>query len=115
MWYNQLNKWVHEYIWILEVTVIVWPLSKVTQIYTLRSRKAHWSQISCRAFMDGEERKFVQMTKMATMSICGKKPLKIFYRQPWYKALGTQALQSLFKWWSWVDHDLLYGKVNFAF
>ena len=47
--------------------------------------------------MDGEERKFVQMTKMATMSICGKKPLKIFYRQPWYKALGTQALQSLFK------------------
>ena len=29
-------------------------------------------------------------------------------------ALATQALQSLYKWWSWVDLDLFYGKVNFG-
>ena len=34
--------------------------------------------------------------------------------QTWYTASRTSALQSLFKWWSWVDLDLLYGKVEFA-
>ena len=29
-----------------------------------------------------------------------------------YKALGTRALQSLFKCWSGVDHDLLYGRMK---
>ena len=27
-------------------------------------------------------------------------------------ASGTQALQSLYKWWPWVDLDLFYGKVK---
>ena len=62
------------------------------------------------------------MTKIATMPIYGKTPLKDLrrnqqadYLQTWHKALGTLALQNLFKWWSWVDLDLLYEEVNIAF
>ena len=29
-------------------------------------------------------------------------------------ALGTQAHHSLFKWWPWVDLNLVYGKVKFG-
>ena len=32
----------------------------------------------------------------------------------WHVAWGTQALQSLYKWWPWVDLDLFYIKVKFA-
>ena len=32
--------------------------------------------------------------------------------ETWHVALGTQALQSLYKWWPWVDLDLFYGKVK---
>ena len=34
--------------------------------------------------------------------------------ETWHVALGTQALQSLYKWWPWVDLDLFYGKVKFG-
>ena len=34
--------------------------------------------------------------------------------ESWYAASGTQVLSSLFKWWSWVDLDLFYGKVKFG-
>ena len=61
------------------------------------------------------------MTKMAAMPINGKKPLKIFFsNQKSYDletcsvTLGTQAVQSLCKWWPWVDLDLFYGKVKFG-
>ena len=33
----------------------------------------------------------------------------------WYVASGMWGLPSLFKWWSWVDLDLLNVKVNFCF
>ena len=53
------------------------------------------------------------VTKLATMPIYGKINFKNLlrnqlanYLRTWYKALGTQALQSL----SWIDLDLLYGK-----
>ena len=32
----------------------------------------------------------------------------------WYSTMETRTLQCLFKWWSWVDLVLLYGKVNFG-
>ena len=34
--------------------------------------------------------------------------------ETWHVALGTQALQSLCKWWRWVDLGLFYGKVKFG-
>ena len=34
--------------------------------------------------------------------------------ETWLVASGTQALQSLFKWWPWRDLDLFYGKVKFG-
>ena len=34
--------------------------------------------------------------------------------ETWHVALGTQALQSLYKWWLWVDLDLFYRKVKFG-
>ena len=35
------------------------------------------------------------------------------YLETWYVASGTVVLQSLYKWWSWVD-DLFYGKVKLS-
>ena len=32
--------------------------------------------------------------------------------ETWHVALGTQALQNLYKWWLWVDLDLFYGTVK---
>ena len=32
--------------------------------------------------------------------------------ETWLVASGTQALQSLYKWWPWVDLDLFYDKVK---
>ena len=61
------------------------------------------------------------MTRMATMPTYSKTPLKIIYsykldgRETWYKASGTWALQSLYKWWPWVDLGLFYNKVNFVY
>ena len=37
---------------------------------------------------------------------------KSYDLETWHVALGTQALQSLYKWWPWVDLDLFYGKVK---
>ena len=37
---------------------------------------------------------------------------KSYGLETWHVALGTQALQSLYKWWPWVDLDLFYGKVK---
>ena len=34
--------------------------------------------------------------------------------ETWHVALGTQTLQSLYKWWPWVDLELFYGKVKFG-
>ena len=39
---------------------------------------------------------------------------KAFDLETWLAALWTQALQSLYKWWPWVDLDLFYGKVKFG-
>ena len=33
---------------------------------------------------------------------------KSYDLETWHIALGTQALQSLYKWWPWVDLDLFY-------
>ena len=61
------------------------------------------------------------MTKMAATPL-GKKPFKNLILQnqkaddlgTWYVAFGLWGLQSLFKWWSYVDLDLLNVKVKFA-
>ena len=37
---------------------------------------------------------------------------KSYDLETWHVAFGTQALQSLYKWWPWVDLDLFYGKVK---
>ena len=37
---------------------------------------------------------------------------KSYDLETWHVAFGTQAQQSLHKWWPWVDLDLFYGKVN---
>ena len=37
---------------------------------------------------------------------------KSYDLETWHVALGTQALQSLYKWWPCVDLDLFYGKVK---
>ena len=61
------------------------------------------------------------MTKMAAMPIYGKNLKRSSSLEPnaddletWCAALGVQILPSFFKWWSWVDLDLFYGKVKFA-
>ena len=37
---------------------------------------------------------------------------KSYEVETWRVSLGAQALQSLFKWWPWVDLDLFYGKIK---
>ena len=61
------------------------------------------------------------MTKMAAMPIYGKNLKKYILRnqkiddlETWYAALSAQVLPNLFKWWTWVHPDLLYGKVKFG-
>ena len=62
------------------------------------------------------------MTKMAAMRIYMVKTFKSLLLQngksydleTWYAASGTRALQSLYKWWQWVDLDLFYDKVKFG-
>ena len=62
------------------------------------------------------------MTKMAVMPKYGKKNFKnlllkkrkSYDPETWHAALGTQFLQSLYKWWPWVDLDLFYGNVKFC-
>ena len=39
---------------------------------------------------------------------------KSYDLETWHVSLGTQALQILYKWWPWVDLDLIYGKVKFG-
>ena len=39
---------------------------------------------------------------------------KAYDLETWYVASSAQVLPSLFKWWSWVDLDLFYGKVKFG-
>ena len=34
--------------------------------------------------------------------------------ETWFAALVTRVLPNLFKWWPWVDLDLLYSKVKFG-
>ena len=55
------------------------------------------------------------MTKMAAMSIYGKKwKILLLWNQKaddlesLYAALSSRVLLSLFKWWPWVDLDLFY-------
>ena len=59
------------------------------------------------------------MTKMAAMPIYGKNlkqssSSKPKGRWPWnlFAASSAWVLPSLFKWWSWIDLDLFYGKVK---
>ena len=61
------------------------------------------------------------ITKMAALPIYGKKPSKIFTPElvDWFPrnlvcCIGDSCPSYLFKWWSWVDLDLFYGKVKFG-
>ena len=61
------------------------------------------------------------MTKMAAMLYMVKTFENLLLQnqmsydlETWHVASGTQALQSLYKWWPWVDLDLFYGKVKFG-
>ena len=59
------------------------------------------------------------MTKMAAMPVYGENLKNLLRNQKandletWYAASGARVLQSLFKWWPWVDLELFYGKVKF--
>ena len=39
---------------------------------------------------------------------------KFYDLEIWHAVSGTEALQSLYNWRTWVDHYLFYGKVQFA-
>ena len=62
------------------------------------------------------------MTNVVAMPVYGKVHLaNLFLRhqeiddlQTWHTASGMRTVQSLFKWWSWVELDIFYSKVNFA-
>ena len=63
------------------------------------------------------------MTKMAAMPIYGKSLKSLLLRnqkekaddlETWYAALGPRVLPTLFKLWSCVDLDLVYGKIKFG-
>ena len=69
------------------------------------------------------ERKFIQMVQVTWPSwppcpymVKTFKNLlqnqKSYELETWHVALGTYALQSLYKWWPWDDLDLFYGKVK---
>ena len=58
---------------------------------------------------------------MAAMPIHGKNLKKsscpkLLSQLPWnlvYIAFVDLVLQSIYKWWLWINHDLFYGKVKF--
>ena len=59
------------------------------------------------------EQKFVHMTNMAAMPICGKtfKSLILWNKkaddvESWYAAFGIQVLKNMIKQWPGVDLDL---------
>ena len=59
------------------------------------------------------------MTKMASMPIYGKTPLKIFSLEPVEQfqgnlVSGTMAHHNLLNLLPWVDLDLYFGKVKFS-
>ena len=57
------------------------------------------------------------MTKMATMPIYGKNPLKIFFpgtSGTVAMKLGMTAHHNLLKLLPWVDLDLFFGNVKFS-
>ena len=72
------------------------------------------------------ERKFVQMVQVTwprwppcpymvkTFKNLLLQNQKSYDLETWHVALGTQAVQSLYKWWPWVYLDLFYGKVKFG-
>ena len=39
---------------------------------------------------------------------------KSYDLETWHVAWWTQPLQSLYKWWPWVDLELFYGKVKLS-
>ena len=92
----------------------------------LRNCVADWSQILCGASMGWGNESLINglshMTNMANMPIyCKNLKKKSSSLEPkgrwpwsWYAALGSQVLPRLFKWWSWNDSDLFYGKVKFG-
>ena len=132
-WYINSAKCVHEYLWVPKVKVIQWRLSKVFSVYNnfkhllLRNHWTDWSQISCGASMGLIEQNFIKMVqvtwprwppclyKVKTFKNLLIKNKKVDDLETWYATLGTWVLLNLFKCWHWVDLDLFYSKVRFAF
>ena len=62
----------------------------------------------------------MQMILITAMPIYGKTFKNLLWKcvtyslETWYVALEPQCLQSLNKWWPWVDLDLFYVKISFA-
>ena len=60
------------------------------------------------------------MTKMTTMSICGKVFKRLLWNlkaddfETWYAAWHTLVLPSLLKWYPRLDLDLFYSKIRFG-
>ena len=121
---------LHESLWISNVKVIHWPLSKVTQIEhfqtsfpqkTLGRLKPYFMWSLHRM----EEWKWVQMVYV-TWPRWPPCPYMITNCQnflwnreadeleTWYAASSTRVLPNLFKWCPWVDIDLFYGKFKFG-
>ena len=72
----------------------------------LGQSKANFGEMGASIYKYG----LCHMTKMAAMPVYGKNfknlylwNLKSYDLETWHGALGTQALQSLYRWWPWVD------------
>ena len=125
----QLNKWVHEAIWISKVKVIHWPWSKVTQIQHFQTSfpdkplgrlkpNFMWS------FNGIGERKFIQMVQVTwprwppcpymvkTWKILFLWNQKADDLESLYAASGTRVLPGSCKWWlGWTWPILRPGQI----
>ena len=123
-WFKYSNKWVNEVKWVLEVKVIIWPWPKVTYISKIKTcfSQKLFSYLEPNFFwklMSEWEWKFIQMSRVTwtrwlpcPYMVKAFKNLLLQNQSKndlglWYVALGTWVLPRLFKWWPWVDHDLL--------
>ena len=87
--------------------------------HLLRNHWTDWSQISCGASMGWLNKIIFRWPpcpcKVKTFKNLLVRNTKVDDLEPWYATSGTRVLPNLFKWWPWVDLDLFYSKVKFAF
>ena len=113
--------------WLLKVKVTSWPWPQDIYIWKLKLvfLKNHWpifNQIFVCKLAGTRKWKFDDMMPV-TWPRWPPRPYMVKnllqngwmdFNKTWYVALGTPAHYSLFKWWPWVDLDLIYGWVKFG-